>query len=87
MRLMLDAPPLFGPSDLPDGGPRGGRSIEESRRLAALYERLALSVGADFADASHYATTTRRDGVHLDEEQTAKLAVGLAAEIRRAITR
>lgn len=86
MQLMLVAPPSFGPSDLPGGGPRGGRSIEESRKLAALYERLAVSVGAYFADASHYATTTRRDGVHLDEEQTARLALGLAAQIRRVIS-
>ena len=87
MRLMLVAPPIFGPSDLAGGGPRGGRSIEESKKLAGLYERLAVSVGADFADASRYATTTRRDGVHLDEEQTARLALGLSAEIRRVISR
>jgi lysophospholipase L1-like esterase len=82
MRLLIVAPPVFAVSDLPDGKPRGGRSVGESRLLAPLYAQIANATGASFIDAAAFAQASRRDGVHLDEPELNKLAMGLLPTVR-----
>lgn len=83
--VIIVAPPHCGPSDNPDGLPVMDRSIEESRKLAPLYAKVAQENGAYFFDASTVATPSRVDGVHLDGPNTRAIGVALVSIVEKAL--
>lgn len=54
------------------------RSVETSKELAGIYEKIAEERGTYFLDASQYAKASEADREHLDEEGHRNLAEGLA---------
>jgi lysophospholipase L1-like esterase len=83
--VVIVSPPHFGPSDQPGGGPAMDRDIEESRRLAPLYELAAKETGALFFDAATVAKVDRVDGVHLDAANTRAIGAGLVPVLRKVL--
>ncbi len=79
-QLLIVAPPPCARG--PDGAPAGGRSIDQSRLLAPLYESLAKELGCSFLDARTVATADPADGVHLDAENTAAIGDALVAPVK-----
>jgi lysophospholipase L1-like esterase len=77
--ILLVAPPPLCRAEKPDYSAMYDGSIEESRKLSALYARLADETGCAFFDAGTVAATTTLDGVHLDAENTRALGKGLTA--------
>lgn len=75
-KLLIVAPPPCCAGPL--GYPTGARRIEESERLAPLFENLASEVGAAFFDAGAVSRASPQDGVHLDAENTAAIGRALA---------
>ena len=59
-----------------------GDSLAESRRLAGMYEIVAVDHGAGFLDAGSAATVHPDDGVHLDATACASLGAAMAAAVR-----
>jgi len=82
LRALIVSPPIFVGSEQHGGQPRGGRSIEESRRLGPLLEQLAVQTGSAFFDASTVATSSKVDGVHLDLENTRALGLALVPVVQ-----
>ena len=60
--------------------------VEESKLLAAEYERAAASVGAHFADAAAWNVETLYDGVHFSPEGHRAFARGIEPHVRRMIS-
>ncbi|MDB5530233.1 MAG: arylesterase [Devosia sp.] len=83
--VIIVAPPHCGPSDNPDGLPVMDRSIEEWRKLASVYAKVAQDNGAYFFDASTVATPSRVDGVHLDGPNTRAIGVALVLIVEKAL--
>lgn len=82
LRTLIVSPPIFVGAEQHGGRPRGGRSIEESRRLAPLLQQLAHRTGSAFFDASTVATSSPVDGVHLDRENTRALGLALVPVVQ-----
>lgn len=82
LRTLIVSPPIFVGSQQHGGQPRGGRSIEESRRLAPLLEQLAARTGSAFFDASTVAKSSEVDGEHLDRENTRALGLALVPVVQ-----
>ncbi|WP_377297102.1 SGNH/GDSL hydrolase family protein [Rhizobium sp. SGZ-381] len=79
-KLLIVAPPpcVAGPA----GTPAAGRRIDESKRLAPLYQALAEELGHAFFDAGRHASASPIDGVHLSADSTRALGQALAAPVR-----
>lgn len=73
-RLLLIAPPPFRYGDWVTDG----RQIEESERLACMYQELAHRHGISFADAGMWGVELSFDGVHFTPEGHAAFAEGLS---------
>ena len=56
--------------------------IEDSRRMAALYEALAARLGVRFLNAGEWNVPLCFDGVHVTQEGQAAIAGALAKELR-----
>ena len=82
LRVLIVSPPIFVGSEQHGGQPRGGRSIEESRRLGPLLEQLAVRTGSAFFNASTVASSSPIDGVHLDRENTRALGLALVPVVQ-----
>ena len=61
-------------------------AIEESKKLAAAYERAASLLGCWFFDAGSAAGTTPLDGVHLDRDNTRAIGTALAPTVRQLLS-
>lgn len=59
-----------------------GPGIEESRRLAGMYQLMAAGKGVGFFDAGSVAQVSPLDGVHLDEANHAALGAAMAEVVR-----
>jgi len=83
-KLVLVAPP---PSIHPAGGRLLGGDFrnDESRRLAPLYQALALETGCGFFDAGAVAEVSPIDGIHMDAANTAGIGRALAAVVRATL--
>lgn len=62
-----------------------GPGIEESKRLAGMYELMAAGKGVGFFDAGSVAQVSPLDGVHLDEPAHAALGAALAHVVGEAL--
>ena len=82
--LVVSPPPLCAPRD-PDYAAMFGDRIEESRKVAAMYQRLATDMGAAFFDGGSVAQTDPADGVHLDEKNTKALGVALVPVVQAVL--
>jgi lysophospholipase L1-like esterase len=56
---------------------------ETSARLAPAYRAIAQQLGAAFFDAGTVISSSPLDGIHFDDVEHRKLAVAIAAELRR----
>ena len=56
-------------------------SVEKSKALAPLYEDLAKNLGCGFIDVGKVASTAEGEGVHLNAEAHAAIAVAMKAKI------
>ncbi|MGI6777816.1 MAG: SGNH/GDSL hydrolase family protein [Acetivibrionales bacterium] len=78
-RVLLMSPPpvghLTGLAEILEG------SEEKSRKLAAYYRDIAARYSLDFLDTGKIVVPCEADGVHLDEENHAKLAAAVAEVI------
>jgi lysophospholipase L1-like esterase len=54
-----------------------------SARLAPAYRAVAQQVGAAFLDAGSVISSSTLDGIHFDDVEHRKLAIAVAAELRR----
>ena len=66
--ILVVTPPAI---QLPKGpiAPKFDGAEEKSRGLATAYQKVCAEVGCQFFDAGKVITSSKVDGVHLDEEQ------------------
>jgi lysophospholipase L1-like esterase len=83
--IVAVSPPHCGPTDTSDGQPAMDRSIEESRKLSALYAKIASDSGAAFFDAATVSEPSRVDGVHLDAANTRAIGIGLIPVLKTVL--
>jgi lysophospholipase L1-like esterase len=76
-QVLIVGPPLFGETLAGDRQPANGRSIAESRKLAARYQDAATYCGCAFFDVSRVAVPSPIDGVHLDAGNTRAIGSAL----------
>ncbi|MEO1745699.1 MAG: SGNH/GDSL hydrolase family protein [Pseudomonadota bacterium] len=81
-KVLIVAPPPLCESDEPEFAAMFEGGIEQSKKLAALYEGVAAEKGCGFFDAGSVAKTDPRDGVHLDAENTRNIGLALAPKVR-----
>lgn len=82
--ILIVSPPALTATDNADFAEMFS-AIEESRKLAGAYRRLAEQQGCAFFDAGSVAQTTPLDGVHLDPENTRAVGKGIAPIARRLL--
>jgi lysophospholipase L1-like esterase len=58
-----------------------GDPIAKSEALASLYQRIAQEENCEFLDSSHVVTSSKIDGVHLDESQCELLGHAVAEKV------
>lgn len=56
-------------------------SIEESKKFAACYEKMAKEEGVYFLDAAKYAKASDLDGIHMEPAEHEKLAKAVYAKV------
>lgn len=56
-------------------------SIEESKKFAAYYEKMAKEEGVYFLDAAKYAKASDLDGIHMEPAEHEKLAKAVYAKV------
>lgn len=81
--LLVAPPPLHSDHDKmrPDTAMVG--MVEDSRRFGEVYRQIAPAYGAGFVDAAEVARPSDVDGIHMDADSHRRLAVLVAAEVRR----
>lgn len=75
--ILLLSPPVFRMTASGDG-PRAGRSVAESRKLAPSIQALCERTGCLFLDAAKVAEASPVDGVHLDAANTRAIGRAVA---------
>ncbi|MDP1573777.1 MAG: GDSL-type esterase/lipase family protein [Coxiellaceae bacterium] len=79
-KILIIAPfPIVLIPDLPDVCDK--TSVEKSKLLPNLYQKVAMNEDCDFLDASLIVHASQIDGLHLDEDQHALLANAVAKKI------
>ncbi len=58
------------------------KSIEKSKKLAKIYERIAQKTGSDFIDLNKIATPSTADGLHFEEEEHKKIATEIFLHLK-----
>lgn len=82
-RVLIVSPPhLRAAEGEPDYDAYFGAAIEQSKKLGALYERIAGECGCAFFDAAPVAEASPVDGCHLDAENTRGVGRALAPVVR-----
>ncbi len=80
--VVLVSPPCACATDHVDLAPMFEGGVEESKRLAGHYRRVADELGCAFFDAATVAVATPLDGVHLDAANTRKIGEGLVPVVK-----
>jgi lysophospholipase L1-like esterase len=80
--VVLVSPPHPVTTDHADLAPMFDGGMEESKKLAGHYKRVASELGCAFFDASTVAVATPLDGVHLDAANTRKIGEGLLPVVK-----
>ncbi|EKF43662.1 lipolytic protein G-D-S-L [Nitratireductor indicus C115] len=80
--ILIVSPPPSCETDNPDFSLVFEGALEESAKLARLYDRLAEEAGTGFFDAGSVAHTSPLDGVHLDADNTRAIGAGLAPIVK-----
>lgn len=57
--------------------------VEESKKLAGNYKRIAKLYGCSFMDVGSTIKASDKDGLHYDEESIAKLAKAIVTEVKK----
>lgn len=82
-KVVLVSPPhLTAAQDEPDYDEYFGAAIDESHKLAGLYERVAVERGCASYDAASVSSVSPIDGCHLDAANSSAIGKGLAPMIR-----
>lgn len=76
-RVIIVSPPILCTTSAGDG-PRGGREITESEKLAPAIKSLCTEIGCEFFDAARVANTSPVDGVHLNALNTRAIGAAIA---------
>jgi len=86
-RIVLVAPPHIGEgiADSPFSSSFEIRAIDESRRFAGEYKKVADRCGCAFVDASEYTEPSAIDSLHLMPESHARLAGALAETVEKIV--
>lgn len=90
-KLLIVSPPFIGERKMRLSGERYIGAPEKSRRLAELYRELAERCGAAFLDAAAvlagnpYGEAHGPDGMHLNEEDHARLAAAVGEKIKELL--
>lgn len=58
------------------------KSVEKSKNLAKIYERIAQKTGSDFIDLNKIATPSSIDGLHFEEEEHKKIATEIFRHLK-----
>ncbi len=58
-------------------------AIEKSKALAPLYQRLAEEESCGYLDAAQFLTSSRLDGVHIEEQDMPLLAAAVAEKVKQ----
>jgi lysophospholipase L1-like esterase len=83
--LVLVAPPHCVATDHAELGPMFAGAPQESKKLAAQYQRVASEFDAMFFDAASVAKASPIDGVHLDAQNTIAIGKGLAPVVGKLL--
>jgi len=83
-KIILIAPPHIVETSTPYGHIFDD-AIPKSKEFAGAYKEIAAARNCAFLDAALLAQTSVRDGVHLEVEESRKLAAGLAAMILKVM--
>lgn len=81
-KALIVAPPPLCLSDDAEFNAMFAGGIEESEKLAGLYEKLAIEMGVGFFDAGTVAKAHRADGVHLDGPNTKAIGDALIPVVK-----
>jgi lysophospholipase L1-like esterase len=81
-QVVLVSPPYPVVTDHIELAPMFEGGVEESKKLAGHYKRVASELGCTFFDASTVAVATPMDGVHLDVPNTRKIGEGLVPVVK-----
>jgi lysophospholipase L1-like esterase len=80
--VVLVSPPHAVDSEHVELAPMFEGGVEESKKLAGHYQRVADELGCAFFDASTVAVATPLDGVHLDATNTRRIGEGLVPVVK-----
>lgn len=83
--VLVVSPPHLGPTDNPDYQLYYPDAIEESRKLAGFYARIAREMKCHFFDAASVSVACPIDGCHLDAMNTRAIGKGLVPQVRRIL--
>lgn len=80
-KILILAPP---PQNI-EGGQHTTTRVDESKKLAHLYEQLTKKWDVEFFDTTKLCSSSTKDGTHLDEGQTIALGKGLASICKKIL--
>jgi lysophospholipase L1-like esterase len=83
--VLMVSPPHLGQTDNPDYQLYYPDAIEESRKLAGFYARIAGGMNCHFFDAASVSAPSPIDGCHLDVANTRAIGQGLVPHVRRIL--
>jgi lysophospholipase L1-like esterase len=79
--VLIVSPPHLEPTDNPDYQLYYPDAIEESRKLAGFYARIAGEMKCHFFDAASVSVPSPIDGCHLDAANTRAIGQGLVPQV------
>ena len=83
--VLVVSPPHLGQTDNSDYHLYYPDAIEESRKLARFYARIAGEMKCHFFDAASVSAPSSIDGCHLDAANTRAIGQGLVPHVRRIL--
>jgi lysophospholipase L1-like esterase len=84
-KLLIMSPPAFVKTQDPWFDELWGHAIEESKKLATHYARIAKECGVHFFDAGSVAKSDPTDGGHLDAANTRAIGEALALVVKKVL--
>jgi hypothetical protein len=84
-QVLVVSLPHLGHTDNPDYKLYYPDAIEESRKLAGFYARIAGEMRCHFFDAAAVTTASPMDGCHLDAENTRAIGTALVPMVQRVL--
>jgi lysophospholipase L1-like esterase len=83
--ILVVSPPHLGQTANPDYQLYYPDAIEESRKLAGFYARIASEMKCHFFDAASVSAASPIDGCHLDAANTRAIGIDLVPHVRRIL--